>query len=119
MKTLTILILLLLSSMVFANPLERFTPETIVGSVALKDKLVGTIWVYKWRDREYRFGFNSDGTISELKSWSMVKWVVIAPNEVELVGTSNRMVLIFNHKITAFNTIDWDGQKSSGTFFSR
>lgn len=114
MKTLIIVILMLLSSLSFSNPLERFTPETIVESVALKDKLVGTTWIYKWRDREYRFGFNSDGTISKLKSWSMVRWVVIAPNEVELVGASNRMVLIFNNQITTFSTLDWDGQKSSG-----
>ena len=119
MRVFTFAVFISLSLIGFADPLERFTPESMGGSVALKDKLVGTTWIYKWRGREYNFGFNPDGTISKLQSWSMVRWVVIAPNEVALIGSSDRMVLLFNQQTTAFNTMDWDGRKSSGVLYLR
>lgn len=114
MKIFTILMLLFMPSLGYSDPLARFMPETVVGSVALKNKLVGTTWVYKWRGREYLFSFAADGSISKLKSWSMVTWVVTAPNEVVLEGISDRMVLLFNEQATGFTSIDWDGQKTSG-----
>ena len=114
MKILIVLVLLFMPSLGFSDPLARFTPETVAGSVALKNKLVGTTWVYKWRGREYLFSFAADGSVSKLKSWSMVNWVVTAPNEVVLEGVSDRMVLLFNDQATGFTSIDWDGQKTRG-----
>ena len=84
MKILTILMLLFMPLLGHSDPLARFMPETVVGSVALKNKLVGTTWV------------------------------VTAPNEVVLEGVSDRMVLLFNDQTTGFTSIDWDGQKTSG-----
>ncbi|RYY74305.1 MAG: hypothetical protein EOO52_15750 [Gammaproteobacteria bacterium] len=117
MKFLLALFLGFLSVVVFADPLKRFNQENIVEAVALKDKLVGTAWVYKWRGREYTFVFEADGSISKLSSWSMVKWVVISKNEVVLEGINDRMVLLFNTGATRFTTMDWNGQKSSGNRF--
>ena len=109
-----IFIFCFIPSLVLANPLDRFLPDNVAGSVRFKDKLVGTTWSYSWRGNEYVFGFESDGSISKLKSWSTVTWVITAPNEVVLEGISDRMVLLFDSTGTTFKTIDWDGQKSNG-----
>ena len=116
----TIIFLFLLMPLVsVSDPLDRFIPENVAGAARLKDQLVGSIWSYKWRGREYEFSFESDGSISKLKSWSMVSWVVTAPNEVVLEGVSDRMVLLFNDHATKFQTIDWDGEESSGIILKR
>jgi hypothetical protein len=102
------------SMYVVAYPLDRYNPESIVEAVALKDRLVDTQWTYTWRGNEYVFGFNSDGSISKLKSWGGVKWVIVGKNEVLLEGATDRMILLFNPLTTTFTTVDWDGTKGSG-----
>ena len=108
MKILLTIILSILPLISTADPLERFSTENIVKAVALKDKLVGTQWVYKWRGREYIFVFDTNGSISKLNSWSTVKWVVTGSNEVVLEGTTDRMILLFNSQATKFTSIDYN-----------
>jgi hypothetical protein len=97
-----------------ANPKERFQPEEVVKAIALADRLSDTEWIYSWRDHEYIFRFNPDGSIGRLESWRNVSWSVAGPEDVILDAGSNKMLLRFNNAKTTFYTVDWDGRKSDG-----
>lgn len=58
--------------------------------------------------------FAEDGSISKLKSWENVRWVVVGGNEVVLEGYTDRVHLFFNQNINKFTTINLDGTKEAG-----
>lgn len=93
---------------------ERDKYNRMVDAVAFKTKISGTSWVYHWEGRDYVFGFNPDGKISRLKSWSKVAWEVHQQNEVVLSSGSKNMYLFFNEQGNAFKTVDWGGQRATG-----
>lgn len=109
-----ILSLAVLSGIVHANPKERFETESIVEAIAFADRLSGSKWIYHWKENEYEFRFNENGSIGVLGSWSNVKWVVSGPEDVILEGGGHKMLLHFNKQKNAFYSRDWDGTKSDG-----
>ncbi|UXD87208.1 hypothetical protein [Thalassolituus hydrocarboniclasticus] len=116
MKTIkhVILSLAIVPSLLQADPKERFEPEEIVETIAFADRLAGSKWIYHWRDRDYEFRFNENGSIGILDGWSNVKWVVAGKEDVILEGGAHKMLLHFNEQKNAFYTRDWDGTKSDG-----
>jgi hypothetical protein len=88
--------------------------DKVVDTVAFKSKIIGTTWSYQWRNREYIFSFNPDGSIAKLDSWSKVSWSINQPSEVILDAGVNKMYLFFNSEATSFKTVDWDGQRATG-----
>lgn len=114
MRIYLILMAFIFSHFCSANPLERFEPKSVAKAVTLASKLGNSEWNYRWRGKDYGFVFEEDGSISKLKSWKNVRWVVVGENEVVLEGHADRMYLFFDANISEFTTFDWDGTKASG-----
>jgi hypothetical protein len=77
--------------------------------------LAGTVWVYRWRDRDYAFAFGEAGDIGLLESWAGVRWRAVGPALVVLDGPGgDQMVLRFDEALRTFQTTDWDGQPATG-----
>ncbi|WP_444908731.1 hypothetical protein [Microbulbifer sp. TRSA005] len=104
--------LLLLSPLSFAKNKDSF--DHMVDIASFKSKVSGSTWNYKWRNRNYIFTFEPDGTISKLKSWSGVTWDITQKNEVILKAKTDNMYLYFNEAVTEFQTVDWNREKASG-----
>jgi len=102
-----------------ADPKDRFKPKEIEKAIALADRLSGTEWIYVWRNHEYVFRFNPDGSIGRLESWRNVRWSVAGREDVILDAGASKMLLRFNDASTTFYTIDWDGEKSDGRIHKR
>ncbi|WP_445359857.1 hypothetical protein ACJJIL_12615 [Microbulbifer sp. EKSA005] len=98
-----------------ADPLERYDPQSVAKAVTLASRLSSSEWNYTWRGRNYKFVLEEDGSISKLKSWKDVRWVVVGANEIVLEGYTDRMHLFFDKNIKNFKTFDWDGTKATGT----
>jgi tetratricopeptide (TPR) repeat protein len=96
-------------------PLQNFTPEALAGAVKLRDSLAGTVWVYRWRDKETEFAFGKSGDLQLLETWKDARWRVISANEVIVDATRGDHILLrFDGKIQEFKTKDWDGQAATG-----
>lgn len=114
MKKYLTFFIFVISSLAKADPLERYDPQAVAQAVTLASKLGNSEWSYSWKGRDYKFVFEEDGSISKLKSWKDVRWVVVGSNEVVLEGLTDRMHLFFDKRISKFTTFDWDGTKASG-----
>jgi hypothetical protein len=82
----------------------------------LQADLAGSVWTYRWRERDYKIAFGKDGEMQLLASWKGVRWRVSGPGEVTLEAAGGaRMVLRFEDGWHTFHTNDWDGQPAIGT----
>lgn len=102
------------SSLSVANEKERDKYDKEVDRVAFSTQIAGTTWLYFWRGREFTFSFEPNGSISNLQSWSNVKWKVEQKDEVILIAQNQKMYLHFDNQVKRFTTVDWDGKKASG-----
>jgi hypothetical protein len=81
----------------------------------LRDALAGTVWVYRWRDRDFEFGFGKMGDLQLLMSWKGIRWRAVSRTEVVFeTREGGRMFLSFDDKLQTFKTKDWDGEAATG-----
>jgi len=96
-------------------PLANTTAASIAGSKRLYEKLTGTVWYHRYKGQDFAFAFGPSGLIERHPSWTGTKWRVVSPTEVILEGTTGaKMLLTFDHEVTQFTNIDWDGTPTSG-----
>lgn len=89
--------------------------EVEAGKRHLHDSLAGTIWVYRWRDRDFEFGFGKSGDLQILQSWKGVRWRVIGPTTLMFdAPNGEHMLLQLDETLRTFTTYDWDGQIATG-----
>ena len=96
-------------------PLASTTPASIAGSKRLYEKLAGTVWYHRYKGQDFEFVFGRSGFIERHLNWTRTKWRAVSPTEVILEGTTGaKMLFTFDHEVTQFTNIDWDGTPTSG-----
>jgi len=94
---------------------EQLPVEAEARSRHLRDSLAGTIWVYRWRDRDFEFGFGKSGELQILQSWKGVLWRTVGPTTVIFdAPNGTHMLLQLDETLCTFTTHDWDGQVAIG-----